>query len=254
MIDLAKELRAKLAKGAAVAGPFAKTCDPAFVEVVGRSGFDFIILDGEHGPQNPYSLQNLIRGAEVSGVCPIVRVDTVGEIISRVLDVGAAGVQIPQITTRAEAEAAIAYAKFYPQGERGVCRYVRAANYSSMDKFSYFQEANENLVILQLEGQKALQNMEEILSVPGIDIIFIGPYDLSQSLGLTGQVTHPQVEEKMREIIAACKQQGIAVGTFSDTIENARKWREAGVQYLSYAADVGIFYEACVAKYQELTR
>ena len=180
--------------------------------------------------------------------------DTVGEIISRVLDVGAAGVQIPQITTRAEAEAAIAYAKFHPQGERGVCRYVRAANYSSMDKFRYFQEANENLVILQLEGQKALQNMEEILSVPGIDIIFIGPYDLSQSLGLTGQVTHPQVEGKMREIIAACKQRGIAVGTFSDTIENARKWREAGVQYLSYAADVGIFYEACVSKYQELMR
>jgi len=252
MIELARKFREKISAGKPVAGPFAKTCDPAFVEVAGHAGFDFIILDAEHGPHNPYTMQNLIRAAEVSGITPIVRVDKIDETISRMLDVGAAGIEVPQVTCKEEAEAAIALAKFYPQGERGVCRYVRAANYSSMDKADYFKEANDIVVILQLEGQKAIDNLDEILSVKGYDIIFIGPYDLSQSLGVTGQVTHPKVEEKMRQIVAACKERGVAVGTFSDSTENARKWRDAGVQYLSYSVDVGIFYEACLQKRKEI--
>lgn len=134
--------------------------------------------------------------------------------------------------------------KFSPVGERGVCRFVRAANYSSKDRFEYFKDANEAVIILQIEGQAGINNLDDIISVKGIDAIFIGPYDLSQSLGVAGQIDHPSVEEKMLEIVKKCAEVGVTVGTFVDTIENARKWKKLGVKYISYSVDVGIFYDA----------
>jgi 4-hydroxy-2-oxoheptanedioate aldolase len=229
-----------------VFGTFSKTSDPAFIEIMGYSGFDFVILDLEHGPTSVQHLQHLIRAAEVSGIFPIVRVKEHNlSIIGEVLDIGAGGIQVPQIINVETAQEVIKAAKFSPQGMRGVCRYVRAANYSSMDRFQYFDEANDTVVILQLEGQEALTNLDQILTVRDIDIIFIGPYDLSQSLGVAGQVNHPVVIEKMKAIVDTCIQNNIVVGTFVDTIQDAKKWKDLGVKYLSYAVDVGLFYEKC---------
>ncbi len=230
----------------AVVGPFAKTSDPALIEIMGYAGFDFVILDLEHGPNSVQTVQNLIRAARVSGVFPIVRVkEKPLSVIGEVLDIGAGGVQIPQITNPPEAQKVMELAKFAPNGMRGVCRFVRTANYSSLDRFQYFKKANESVMILQLEGEEALHNLESILKVEGIDIIFIGPYDLTQSLGVPGQIDHPKVESSMKEIVEKCTQKGIVVGTFVDTLENARKWKELGVKYLSYSVDVGLFYDQC---------
>ncbi len=228
-----------------VIGPFMKTCDPAFVEAAGYAGMDFVILDMEHGPASVESLQNHIRAAQVAGVLPVVRVGSYGDI-SRVLDIGAGGVQVPQVSSAKEAEAVVREAKYFPQGERGVCRFVRAARYSALEKQEYFRRANQALVIIQLEGQKALENLDEIMEVPGIDILFIGPYDLSQSLGVPGQTTHPAVVEQMQEIVERAKKKHILVGTFTDSEKTLKRWSDAGVQYLSYSVDTGIFYEACV--------
>ena len=236
-----------------VIGPFMKTCDPAFVEAAGYAGMDFVILDMEHGPVSVDSLQNHIRAAQVAGVLPVVRVGSYGDI-SRVLDIGAAGVQVPQVSNAREAKEVIREAKYYPQGERGVCRFVRAARYSALERNEYFRRANHALVIIQLEGQQALENLDEIMEVPGIDILFIGPYDLSQSLGVPGQTTHPAVVEQMQEIVMRAKRQHILVGTFTDSQEILKKWREAGVQYLSYSVDTGIFYEACVEVREQMKR
>jgi 4-hydroxy-2-oxoheptanedioate aldolase len=230
----------------AVFGPFSKTCDPAFIEVMGYAGFDFVILDLEHGPNSVQTLQNLIRAAQVSGIFPIVRVkEEPFSVIGEVLDIGAGGIQVPQITKPEEAHKVMQLAKFAPQGMRGVCRFVRAANYSSMDRFQYFKQANEALIVLQLEGEKAITNIDAILDVAGIDIIFIGPYDLSQSLGVPGQVDHPEVEKSMKGIVEKCVQKDVVVGTFVDTIENAQKWKKLGIKYISYSVDVGIFCERC---------
>lgn len=240
------KLLKKMNEGNCVYGPFMKTGDPAFVEIAGHSGFDFAILDLEHGPSNELALQNLIRGAQVANICPIVRVSKLDEVlIGRALDVGAHGVQVPQITNAKEATIAVKASKFSPLGERGVCRFVRASNYSSIDRFQYLSEANDNLVILQLEGQEAIDNLDEILEVSGIDVIFIGPYDLSQSIGVPGNINHPLVEEKMQYIIKKASEKGILTGTFVDTPEGAKKWKKVGVSYVSYSVDVGIFYEAC---------
>lgn len=233
-------------KAGPVIGPFMKTGDPAFVEAAGYAGCDFAILDMEHGPVSLQEMQNNVRAAQAAGILPVIRVPALSETaVSQALDIGAAGVQIPQIRTAEDARAAVRAARYFPKGERGVCRFVRAAYYSAMERSAYFEEANRALVIIQLEGQEAVGNLDEIMRVEGVDILFIGPYDLSQSLGLPGQTTHPRVLAQMKEIVSRARAKGITVGTFADSGDTMRLWLEADVRYLSYSVDVGIFTEAC---------
>ena len=238
-------LKRTLNEGKVVFGPFMKFTDPAAVEIMGFAGFDFVIIDEEHGPISIENSQNLIRAAESVNITPIIRVGNNDEVlILRALDIGAQGIEIPQINSRSDAVRAVKSVKYSPQGERGVCRYVRAANYSSMDKFKYFESANkETMIIAHIEGVQGINNLDEILSVSEIDVVFIGPYDLSQSLGIPGEVKHPLVIEKMKEVVSKCKESKVAVGTFADDIETARTWVSLGVQYMAFSVDVGILYD-----------
>jgi len=239
-------LKKALQDGKNVFGPFLKFTDPAVVEIMGFAGFDFIIIDAEHGPISIQNAQNMIRAAETANITPIIRVANNDEsLILRALDIGAQGIEIPQINSKSQAIKAVKSVKYSPQGERGVCRYVRAANYSSMDKFKYFKSANnETMTIAHIEGVEGVNNLDEILSVPGIDVIFIGPYDLSQSLGIPGEVNNPLVTEKMEEVVLKCKKNKVSVGTFADDVKTAKFWVSLGVQYMSFSVDVGILYEA----------
>ncbi|MBS3978111.1 MAG: aldolase [Syntrophomonadaceae bacterium] len=245
LIDDIRRFKEKLAAGA-VFGPFAKTKDPAFIEIAGYAGFDFVILDLEHGPNSIETAQDLIRAARLAKILPIVRVKEENDsVIKEALDIGAAGIQVPQVTTAEAAKKIVRLAKFAPDGMRGLCRFVRAANYSSLDRYEYIQSSNETLIIAQLEGQEAIANLDEIMDVKGIDVLFVGTYDLSQSLGVPGQVNHPLVLSKVQEIIERCQAKGIHVGSFADTLENAKYFKEAGVKYISYSSDMGLFYEQC---------
>lgn len=239
-----KVFRNKL-KNKFVVGAFSKTSDPAFIEAMGFAGFDFVIIDLEHGPNTVETAQNLIRAAQISGLLPIVRVKEGNlSLIGEVLDIGAGGVQVPQILTAEHAKEVVSHSKFYPEGMRGVCRFVRAADYSAKDRFKYFFEANETIIVLQLEGKEALNNIESILNISKVDIIFIGPYDLSQSLGVPGKIDHPIVEAEINRIIELCASKGIAVGTFVDSLDNAKRWIDLGIRYVAYSVDTGIFYDA----------
>ena len=223
-----------------------KTGDPMFVEAASLGGFDFVILDTEHGPVSIENQQNNIRAAEARGAVPIIRLKDSGEnTIGKALDIGAYGIQVPQINSAADAEKIVKFAKFYPYGMRGVCRFVRAADYSAMDRYEYFENSKNILIILQLEGVKAIENLDEILEVEGVDILFIGPYDLSQSLGIPGQVNNPLVVEEMKKIVERARKKNKVIGTFVDTPEDLIMWRNLGVKYLSYSVDVGIFLDAC---------
>jgi 4-hydroxy-2-oxoheptanedioate aldolase len=243
---MARDLRRRLVAGETVIGPFMKTLDPAFVEAAGFAGFDFAILDMEHGPVGAENLANLLRAAKVASIAPIVRVpDISAEAIGKVLDLGACGVQVPQVSTAAEAREVLRHARFHPDGERGVCRFVRSAGYGSTPRGRYFAESNEALVILQLEGSQALANLGDILLVEGADVIFVGPYDLSQSLGVPGEVDHPKVVAAVESIASRAREAGKAVGTFVDDEAAASRWIDAGITYISYSVDVGIFQTAC---------
>lgn len=239
-------LKEVLKEGKNVFGPFMKFTDPAAVEIMGFAGFDFVIIDAEHGPISMQNAQNMIRAAEIANITPVIRVANNDEaLILRALDIGAQGIEIPQINSKLQAIKAVRSVKYAPQGERGVCRYVRAANYSSINKFKYFKSANkETMIIVHIEGVEGINNLDGILSVPDIDVIFVGPYDLSQSLGIPGEVNNPLVTEKMKEVVLKCRENKVAVGTFADDVETAKSWVSSGVQYMAFSVDVGILYEA----------
>jgi len=229
-------------------GPFMITGDPAFVESAGYAGFDFVLLDMEHGPGTFEGLQNLIRAANVAGVMPVVRVPRGSDIwIDRALDVGAGAVMIPQVDTPEQVKAAIAAAKFSPLGNRGTNRFVRSAAYSAVPGSEYFQQAQDTMVIIQAEGKRFLENLDEMLSVPGIDIVFVGPYDLSSSLGLIGQIEHPEVEKLIRQLVERAAAYGVKVGCFADHPQMARKWRDMGIKFIGYSCDTCIFMNAAKA-------
>ncbi len=243
--SLIRSFRQKLTEGN-VKGPFSKTEDPAIIEAIGYAGFDFVILDLEHGPNSVRSLQGLIRAAQITGMLPVVRIkENRYNMAAEVLDIGAGGVQVPKITHPEEAREAVRAARYAPEGNRGVCRFVRAADYSAADRFVYFKEANEALIVIQVEGKEAIANIDSILEVKGIDVLFIGPYDLSQSLGVPGKIDHPEVVQAMENIVGKCTMKGVVAGTFVDTVENALKWKKAGVRYISYSVDIGLMYEKC---------
>jgi len=242
---MANRLLSAIEKNKYVLGPFMKLDSATVVEIAGLAGFDFVILDTEHGPLDISEVENLIRAAHLHDMCAIVRV---GEndplMIGRALDIGADGVQIPQISNKDDACKAVAAAKFYPRGERGVCRYVRAAEFTRIQKQDYFLRANENSsVIVHIEGVEGLKNFEDILDVGEIDVLFIGPYDLSQSLGIPGQTEHPRLLKEIESLIKRAAVKNKAVGIFSESPEGAKRYINLGVQYISYAVDVGMIYD-----------
>ena len=227
-----------------VYGPFMITGDPAFVECAGYAGYDFVLLDMEHGPVSFERLQNLIRAANIAKIMPVVRVPRGSDIfISRALDVGAGAILVPQIDSAEQAAAAVSAAKFSPIGTRGTCRFTRSACYGADSGKNYFHAAQDTMVMIQAEGTKAIENIDAILNVDGIDVIFIGPYDLSASLGIIGQIEHPEICGTIQEIVQKADKKGIKVGCFANDVAMAQKWRSLGVRFIGYSCDTNIFFE-----------
>lgn len=230
-----------------VVGIFSKTTDSAFVEAAGHAGLDFIILDTEHGPASWETIHSHVRAACLTAMAPIIRVSGLNaHDIGAALDSGAEGVQVPNITTAEQARDAVKSARFHPYGARGVCRFVRAANYGSTDKAEYFDTENKKLLVLQVEGVEGVNNIESILAVPNFDVLFIGPYDLSQSVGRPGEVEAPEVLALIERIATKSKAAGKMLGIFCDTPEALERYKFMGVAYLSYSVDVSLFREALI--------
>lgn len=235
-------------------GIFSKTLDSNMIEAAGYSGLDFIILDQEHGPNSEENLHHHIRAAAITGMESIVRVREVNaNVIGSALDAGAGGVQVPNIESIEQAKQAVEAARFHPLGSRGVCRFVKAAEFGTMDKASYFKSANKKRLVLQVEGQKGLSQLDEILAIEGYDVLFIGPYDLSQSMGMPGQVTHREIIKLMKEVATKAKAHNKVLGTFSDDMETAKLLISVGFDYMAYSVDVNIFSGACAAIKNQLT-
>jgi len=227
-------------------GIFSKTTDSSFIEAAGHAGLDFIIIDQEHGLASRENIVHHTRAAKIGGIKSIVRVAELNHnLIGSALDLGADGVQIPNITNAEEASSAIEAARYFPLGMRGVCRFVPAANHGNMDKNEYFAKENKKLVILQVEGVIGIQNIDSILDLDGFDILFIGPYDLSQSLGIPGDIRNPLISETISQIVQKATLKNKLVGTFVDTKEAIKTMKDQGIDYIAYAVDVNIFLNAC---------
>lgn len=223
-------------------GTFLQIPSGDVTEIVGLAGFDFGIIDLEHGMFGVDSVVKLLRACDAVGLITVIRVPTINShSITHALDFGTSAVMVPMIENRKDAEKVVNAAKFQPEGNRGVCPFVRSASYDSQDDIGYYPRANkETAIILQIEGTEGIKNLDDILEVPNIDGILIGPFDLSHSLGIPGEVTDNRVVKAFTEVIERAKQKGIAVGNFAVTIKQAHMYIDMGIQFLAYANDTNI--------------
>ena len=211
---------------------------PELAEIISSCGYDWLFMDGEHGNLSTLDWQRMLQ-AVAGRSAAIIRVATNSEReIKKVLDIGADGIIAPQVNTADEARHVVACCKYPPQGIRGV-GLARAQGYGR-NFADYMETANDRIaVIVQAEHIDAVNNIDQIVEVDGIDAVFIGPYDLSASMGLMGQVDHPEVVEAIDRVGRACQQRGIPLGYFGTTAESVQDYMGKGYHLICAGTDAG---------------
>jgi 4-hydroxy-2-oxoheptanedioate aldolase len=230
--------KTRLAAGDCVYGCFCRYPDAGLVELVALQGFDFFVFDGEHGTLEPRDCEALVRAAELRGPAPLVRVPAnQPSVILRFLDTGAVGVHVPLVSSADEAAAGVSAVKYPPRGSRGLAG-VRAASYGAVPLAEYTVQANEaTMVVIQVETRAAVERVGEIAAVEGVDVVFVGPTDLSQAFGVTGQTGHPVLERAYDEIAEAVAASPAALGVLAADEAGAEGWYERGARYIAVTID-----------------
>jgi 4-hydroxy-2-oxoheptanedioate aldolase len=219
-----------------VIGAWARNASPTTIEILGLAGWDFIVLDAEHGSVEPADGEDSIRAADLTETDVVVRVpDNSPSTIARYLDAGAAGVQVPMIETRPDTELAVAATRFPPLGVRGMGT-TRSTHYG-LDK--PLKDAIEllnrtTLAAVQIETRDALDALPEIVPTPGLDLVFVGPSDLGLALGVPGEPWHPRMVEAYERVAAAVEGAPVALGTLVPDVDSARRWLGLGARYIVF--------------------
>lgn len=230
-----ERLRQALAAREVLYGTWVQTPSPEVVEILGWSGWDFVILDLEHGPFGAETLPHLVRAADASGISPFVRVPlTAPHDVGRALDIGAAGIVWPGVTSADAGASAVRLTRFPPSGSRGSSPSTRQLHYSAVPFTSLTAGgAPQPLAVLQVEARLATSDLGSILGIDGLDVVFIGAYDLSLSLGLPGQFDHERVREAIAEIVTQAGERGVAVGIWVPDAAAARFWAGHGIRFVT---------------------
>lgn len=213
---LLNKMKSKLLSNIPTFGLSIMIPSPQLVEMAAKLGFDWVLIDCEHGTINPETVETLAMAAQANGITPIARPRTKSPAdIQQVMDRGVMGVQVPHVNTVADAEAVVAAVKYHPIGKRGLAAGTRPANYGyGVSQSEYVEEANrETLVCVQFEDIEAIENADEILKVDNIDVFFIGPSDLSQSMGFPGQYDEPSVAHAINSTFEKILKAGHVAGT-----------------------------------------
>jgi 2-dehydro-3-deoxyglucarate aldolase/4-hydroxy-2-oxoheptanedioate aldolase len=218
---------------------------PGIGPMLSACGLDFVIYDMEHGRCDIGLVAQMLDSCRGSEIVPMVRVpDANCAPLSRVLDLGARGVMAPRIETRTQAEDVVAQLKYAPKGRRGVALGIAHDLYRPAGP-GYFGQANDDIaVILLLETAKAFENLDDILSVPGVDVAWMGHYDLTVSMGIPAQFEHPEFLNAMDRLVTGCKSRGIAPGFLPATPQSTAHCIKKGFRAISLASDIGMFMEA----------
>lgn len=218
---------------------------PGIGPMLAACGMDFVIYDMEHGRCDIALLSQMIASCRGSGIVPLARVPDIHfQPLSRVLDIGARGVMVPRVETRAQAEEIVAQLKYAPQGRRGVALGVAHDLYQAGGP-DFFEQANEDIaVILLVETAKAFENLEDIVSVPGVDVAWMGHYDLTVSMGIPAQFDHPKFLDAMDSLVAVCQKHGVAAGFMPSSAEATTHWIRKGFRAISLGSDVGVYMGA----------
>jgi len=227
-------------------GMFVNTACPEMVEITAQTGFDFIFIDNEHGSWGIETNAHLVRAAESFGCIPLIRVPNIDETaIKHALDIGAAGVVIPGVSSVDDAREALKWARFAPAGKRGACPYVRANGYTGKSE-AFFENSNRDVaVVLLIEGKEGVDAYDAILEEEGVEYVFFGPYDLSVSLGIPGQLDDPRVKDTIKAMIAKAKAKGVYAGMLGIDPEDTNAWFDCGAAYVTQVGDMSMYYRMC---------
>lgn len=218
---------------------------PAIATVMKNIGFSFIIIDSEHSGFSMETISDITQVARAAEITPIVRVPTQHyDPIYRYLDAGAMGLLIPRIEEKESLERIIRETKYYPVGERGIhplnahSDYVRWKNV--MEDTARLNE--ETMIVLLIESKRAVENLENMLQVKGVDVCHVGVFDLSQTLGRTGDIHHPEVTECVEQVIKVCNKMGVTPGLSTFDVETTKKWVEKGIRFFNFGNDTGFLF------------
>ena len=243
-VAMPNSFRAALRANKPLLGCWVSLASNISTEILGYAGFDWLLIDGEHAPNDMASFIGQLQALKDSPSAPVVRPPWAEPvIIKRLLDIGFYNFLMPWIETGEQARAAVAATRYPPQGMRGMGTGHRSNRYGYVP--DYFTTINDNIsVMVQIESAKGVDNAEEIASVDGIDGLFIGPSDLSAAMGFMGQPNHPDVQAAMARVLAAANKHKKSVGILAPVEEDARRYMDQGMTFVAVGGDVGLLRTA----------
>jgi 2-dehydro-3-deoxyglucarate aldolase/4-hydroxy-2-oxoheptanedioate aldolase len=234
---------------------FSQLRSPEVPRVLAAAGFHWTFIDSEHGPFDHETIQDLARSSVIAGLCPVVRVaDLQYNLVARALDCGGQGVVFPRVESPELLEKAVSWCRFPPIGIRGFGLIPLQVDFEAATIPQIAEHMNEHtLVVLQIETQKAVDARDELLSVPGVDAVMVGPVDLSISLGVAGDFMHAKMVDAMQKILDSCVKHGVAPGTQTRNVQLARFWKERGMLFLGCGNEIGMMFERAKSLVAELS-
>lgn len=248
-------LKEKLENGEKTLGTFFESGSTAVIECIGLTGLDYAVIDTEHGPFEAESVGEFVCAAERHGLTPLARVKDISRpAILKLLDVGAKGLIIPQVKTVEDVKEIVKFGKYSPLGERGVAG-QRANGFGfrmggSLDEM--FRTVNaETMLIPQCETTECLNDIESVVAIEGVSGMFIGPYDLSTAMGISGQFKNPEFLDAIQRIINVCHACGKFVMIYCDNSEKANEYFSMGVDSVAVGLDIGVMVEGYRRIYAE---
>lgn len=232
-------LKKKLKDGKEVFGTWSSLSSSNVIDVLGRTDLDFVVIDMEHGSMSNETVENMVRAAESSSISPIIRVsDDDEQTILKALESDSQSILVPHIQNSDQAKNIVKCSKYYPDGDRGLSPYTRVHNFSHENLDFSLKKANEEMLVgILVEGEEGLSNLEEIASVEGIDLIYLGLFDICQSVGLPGQLSHPKVLEEIIRCQKIISSNGVAAGAMSTDINYINMLRDNHYQFIAYLND-----------------
>ena len=241
-------LRRRILSGETLFGAWASLGSPGSAELVGRAGFDWIVVDLEHGNTTESELLAHLNAIEVSGSVALVRPQSGERLrIGRALDMGAAGIVVPRLDTVAEVREAVTFLRYPPGGQRGVALLTRGARLGTVNHAGVAAHNDDIVGIVQIETPPALEAAEEIAATDGVDVLFVGPADLSHSLGVPGQFGSEVYQAALRKVVAACRAHGKAAGILLYDHASFAPHLELGYTFVGLGADISFVNEGAKA-------
>ena len=233
------DLRRRILAGETLIGAFSDLASPLAVELLGQAGMDWVILDLEHGAATEADLLGLLYAAGGTSMTPLVRAPSAERLrIGRALDLGAAGVMLPQLQSIEAVREAVAYLRYPPVGTRGVALRTRGADMGRLGHADIARVVNERIVgIVQIEAAQMVRDADEIAALEPVDVVFVGPADLSHALGIPGRFDDPTYLDALRTVVAACERHGKAAGILLYDAAVLARHLELGFRFIGLGSE-----------------